>query len=116
MSGIDLSGIDKNTDLDKYEIKDGDVVLVKEQDYKISTVKDGNKVTVKVEFMGNYTGTAETSYLLNVANNVEDKNGKEVTTGSVKTGDTTDIAMWLVLVALAGGAMVITIRKKTAVK
>lgn len=116
MSGIDLSGIDKNTDLDKYEIKDGDVVLVKDQDYKISTVKDGNKVTVKVEFMGNYTGTAETSYLLNVANNVEDKNGKEVTTGSVKTGDTTDIAMWLVLVALAGGAMVITIRKKTAVK
>lgn len=116
MSGIDLSGIDKNTDLNKYEIKDGDTILVKDQDYKISTTKDGNKVTVTVEFMGNYTGTAETAYLLNDNTDKNAKNSKEDKAGVVKTGDTADLAMWLALVTLAGGTIVVALKKKSLTK
>ena len=64
LSGLKLDGIDKNTDLDKYEIKDGDTVLVKDTDYMISSVTEGANVTVTVEFIGNYTGTTQAEYLL----------------------------------------------------
>lgn len=64
LSGIKLSGIDKNTDLDKYQIKDGDTVLVKDTDYTISSVTKNDTVTVTVEFIGNYTGSAQTEYSL----------------------------------------------------
>ncbi len=57
LSDMDLSGIDKDTDLNSYELKDGDTVLVKDTDYTITSVKNGDDVTVTVEFMGNYTGT-----------------------------------------------------------
>lgn len=64
LSGINLSGIDKNTDFDKYQIKDGDTVLVKDTDYTISSVTKNDTVTVTVDFIGNYTGSAQTEYSL----------------------------------------------------
>lgn len=86
MSGTDLSGIDKNADLDKYEIKDGDTILIKNQDYKILIAKESNKVIVTVEFMGNYTGTAKTSYLLNDNTDENGKNSKEEKAGANQDG------------------------------
>lgn len=62
MSGTKLENIDKNTDLEKYEIKDGEKVLVKDRDYTIETIKENTDVTVKVTFKGNYTGTTQTTY------------------------------------------------------
>ena len=82
LSGIKLSGIDKNTDLDKYKIKDGDTVLVKDTDYTISSVTKNDTVTVIVEFIGNYTGSAQTEYSLkdNIDNSGigNDENNKDV--------------------------------------
>ena len=66
--------------------------------------------------MGNYTGTAETAYLLNDNTDKNAKNSKEDKAGVVKTGDTADLAMWLALVTLAGGTIVVALKKKSLTK
>lgn len=130
LSDMNLSGVDEDTDLDSYEIKDGDTVLVKDTDYTITSVKDGKEVTVTVEFMGNYTGTVHTTYLLkdNHQNQTEDKNengnnnasGKNTDNKNTdnskakkenneakapKTGDVSPIAVWTVMIAVSGLAV-----------
>lgn len=74
LSDMQLTNIDKNTDLNKYEIKDGDITLVKDADYTISSVTKDNTVTVFVEFTGNYTGKTQTTYSLKDTKPVTDEN------------------------------------------
>ena len=130
LSNINLSGVDEDTDLDSYEIKDGDTVLVKDTDYTITSVKDGKEVTVTVEFIGNYTGTVQTTYLLKDEhqNQTEDKteNGNNNASGkntdnkntdnskakkenneakAPKTGDVSPIAVWTIMIAVSGLAV-----------
>lgn len=114
LSGMKLEGIDKNTDLDKYEIKDGDTVLVKDQDYVISSETKGDTVTVTVEFKGNYTGKTQTSYSLKTTDNNtdKDKDTGEKESDVPKTGDNSTFIMWAAMLALAGGAVVVTVRKR----
>lgn len=114
LSGMKLEGIDKNTDLDKYEIKDGDTVLVKGQDYVISSETKGDTVTVTVEFKGNYTGKTQTSYSLKTTDNNtdKDKDTGEKESDVPKTGDNSTFTMWAAMLALAGGAVVVTVRER----
>lgn len=116
LSGMKVEGIDKNTDLDKYEIKDGDTVLVKDQDYVISSETKGDTVTVTVEFKGNYTGKTQTSYSLKTsadnADKNEDKAKTETESAVPKTGDNSMLAIWAVMLVLAGGAVVVTAGKR----
>ena len=134
LSDMDLSGIDKDTDLNSYELKDGDTVLIKDTDYTITSVKDGDDVTVTVEFMGNYTGTAQTTYSLkedsqiqtdnkndntdsskNTDNKNTDDTEKEKDSDETKvpqTGDTSPIAVWAVMIALSGLAAGMVFKKR----
>lgn len=114
LSGMKLEGIDKNTDLVKYEIKDGDTVLVKDQDYVISSETKGDTVTVTVEFKGNYTGKTQTSYSLKTTDNStdKDKDTVEKESDALKTGDSSTFTMWVAMLVLAGGAVVVTARKR----
>lgn len=123
MSRTKLTGIDKNTDLNRYEIKDGDTVLVKEQDYTIDVVKANDKVTVKVTFKGNYTGKAETTYSVkNAVANAKDgqKNTAQATdktntkNKAAKTGDYTTTELLAMLVVLAGAVILVTGKKRFA--
>lgn len=132
LSGLKLDGINKNTDLDKYEIKDGDTVLVKDTDYTISAVTEGDNVTVTVEFIGNYTGTTQVQYSLkedtidtddkenadkNTAddsktdNNKSDKDDKNADNKSEekapRTGDDYSVLLWAVIAVIAGGTAVV---------
>lgn len=118
LSGMELTGIDKNTNLDKYEIKDGDTILVKDEDYKISSKKDGNKVIVTVEFMGNYTGSTQASYVLEekTAAKSEAKDAETSKTKAARTGDTVDFGVWCGALVLAGGTAVVISRKKRSVR
>ena len=124
LSDMDLSGIDKDTDLNSYELKDGDTVLVKDTDYTITSVKNGDDVTVTVEFMENYTGTAQTTYSLKEDSQIQTDNKNDNTDSSKntdnkntddtktekdsdetrvpQTGDTSPIAVWAVMIALSG--------------
>lgn len=134
LSDMDLSGIDKDTDLNSYELKDGDTVLIKDTDYTITSVKDGDAVTVTVEFMGNYTGTAQTTYSLkddsqiqtdnkndntDSSKNTDNKNADDTKTEKdsdetkvPQTGDTSPIAVWAVMVALSGLAAGMVFKKR----
>ena len=85
LSDMDLSGMDKDTDLNSYELKDGDTVLIKDTDYTITSVKDGDNVTVTVEFMGNYTGTAQTTYSLKDDSQIQTDNKNDNTDSSKNT-------------------------------
>ncbi len=117
LSGMKLKGIDKNTDLDNYEIKDGEVVLVKDTDYKISSETKGDTVTVTVEFKGNYTGKTQTSYSLKEQitdtnkDNTEDSN-KKSEEDVPKTGDDFEFGVWAAVLILAGGAAMVTAGKR----
>lgn len=137
LSDMNLSGVDEDTDLDSYEIKDGDTVLVKDTDYTITSVKDGKQVTVTVEFMRNYTGTVQTTYLLKDDNQdqTEDKNengnnsdsGKNTDNKNTdnskvkkenneakapKTGDVSPIAVWTVMIAVSGLVVKMVCKKR----
>ena len=121
LSGMKLTGIDKNTDLDKYVIKDGDNVLVKDTDYKISSKTEGDTVTVTVEFIGNYTGKTQVSYSLKEAEgNATTSNDKTNATAnkdttkasSPKTGDNTFILTWIVLLTAAGATTISILKKR----
>ena len=140
LSGIKLSGIDKNTDLDKYQIKDGDTVLVKGTDYTISSVAKNDTVTVTVEFIGNYTGSVQTEYSIkdttvdngngNTNSNKDSNNSasddkkvdkKDNTKESdddkaPKTGDSNSVAIWVISIMLAGGATITILNKKRAAR
>ena len=131
---MDLSGIDKDTDLNSYELKDGDTVLIKDTDYTITSVKDGDDVTVTVEFMGNYTGTAQTTYSLKDDSQIQTDNKNDNTDSSKntdnkntddtqtekdsdetkvpQTGDTSPIAVWAVMIALSGLAAGMVFKKR----
>lgn len=134
LSDMDLSGIDKDTDLNSYELKDGDTVLIKDTDYTITSVKDGDDVTVIVEFMGNYTGTAQTTYSLKDDSQIQTDNKNDNTDSSKntdnkntddtetekdsdetkvpQTGDTSPIAVWAVMIALSGLAAGMVFKKR----
>lgn len=129
LSGIKLSGIDKNTDLDKYQIKDGDTVLVKDTDYTISSVTKNDTVTVTVEFIGNYTGSVQTEYSIkdttvDNGNSNKDSNNSSSDDKKVdktkesdddnapKTGDSNSVAIWVISIMLAGGAIITILNKK----
>ena len=134
LSDMDLSGIDKDTDLNSYELKDGDTVLVKDTDYTITSVKNGDNVTVTVEFMGNYTGTAQTTYSLKDDSQIQTDNKNDNTDNSKntdnkntddtktekdsdetrvpQTGDTSPIAVWAVMIALSGLAAGMVFKKR----
>ncbi len=134
LSDMDLSGIDKDTDLNSYELKDGDTVLIKDTDYTITSVKDGDNVTVTVEFMGNYTGTAQTTYSLKDDSQIQTDNKNDNTDSSKntdnkntddtqtekdsdetkvpQTGDTSPIAVWAVMIALSGLAAGMVFKKR----
>lgn len=134
LSDMDLSGIDKDTDLNSYELKDGDTVLVKDTDYTITSVKNGDNVTVTVEFMGNYTGTAQTTYSLKDDSQIQTDNKNDNTDSSKntdnkntddtktekdsdetrvpQTGDTSPIAVWAVMIALSGLAAGMVFKKR----
>ena len=136
LSGIKLSGIDKNTDLDKYQIKDGDTVLVKDTDYTISSVTKNDTVTVTVEFIGNYTGSVQTEYSIKdttVDNGNSNTNSNKDSNNSAsddkkvdkkdntkesdvdkapKTGDSNSVAIWVISIMLAGGAIITILNKK----
>ena len=134
LSDMDLSGIDKDTDLNSYELKDGDTVLVKDTDYTITSVKNGDDVTVTVEFMGNYTGTAQTTYSLKEDSQIQTDNKNDNTDSSKntdnkntddtktekdsdetrvpQTGDTSPIAVWAVMIALSGLAAGMVFKKR----
>lgn len=145
LSGIKLSGIDKNTNLDKYQIKDGDTVLVKDTDYTISSVTKNDTVTVTVEFIGNYTGSAQTEYSLkdNTDNNGSgsnegvandsgsgNQNSNEDTKNSdsgtrkvdksddnkkvPQTGDESFATIWVASMIIAGGIVIIILKRKKA--
>ncbi len=141
LSGLKLDGIDKNTNLDKYEIKDGDTVLVKDTDYTISSVTEGDNVTVTVEFIGNYTGTTQAEYSLKeeitntgdtansdkntgddskADNNKTDKNSQNKGDKNVdnkseektpQTGDDYSVLLWAVMAAIAGGTAVVFFKR-----
>lgn len=136
LSGIKLSDIDKNTDLDKYQIKDGDTVLVKDTDYTISSVTKNDTVTVTVEFIGNYTGSVQTEYSIKdtaVDNGNSNTDSNKDTNNSTsddkkvdkkdntkesdddkapKTGDSNSVAIWVISIMLAGGALITILNKK----
>ena len=136
LSEIKLSGIDKNTDLDKYQIKDGDTVLVKDTDYTISSVTKNDTVTVTVEFIGNYTGSVQTEYSIKdttVDNGNSNTNSNKDSNNSAsddkkvdkkdntkesdvdkapKTGDSNSVAIWVISIMLAGGAIITILNKK----
>lgn len=118
LSGMKLTGIDKNTDLNKYVIKDGENVLVKDKDYKITSTTKGNEVTVSVEFIGNYKGNIKTTYSLKTENEVKKDKivEKKSEVKAAKTGDVTDLGMWCTLLALAGVVSVATFKKKKEVR
>lgn len=81
MSDIKLENIDENTDLQQYEIKDGEKILVKDKDYTIETIKGKTDVIVKVTFKGNYKGIVQTTYSVKENDNQEDDQ-KEESSGS----------------------------------
>ena len=141
LSGLKLDGIDKNTDLDKYEIKDGDTVLVKDTDYTISAVTEGDNVTVTVEFIGNYTGTTQAKYSLKEdtintddkentdkntvddsktdndksdkdAQSKDDKNADSKSEAKApQTGDDYSVLLWAVIAVISGGTAVVLCKR-----
>lgn len=135
LSATKLTGIDKNTDLDTYKISDGDIVLVKDTDYTISSAANGDVVTVSVEFIGNYTGTTQTTYSIketdstgNESNGNNDKTNSKTSTNKAdknktqktstsstpKTGDSSRILLWsgLSVIGLLGTAFSLVIRRR----
>lgn len=121
LSGMKLNGIDKNTDLDKYQIKDGDTVLVKDTDYKISSATKNDMVTVTVEFIGNYTGSAQAEYslkdtssdkVIEKSDSEEQKTDKKDDKKVPETGDNNLLAVWAFSIIIAGGATMIAVRRK----
>lgn len=56
--------INENTNLNELGIMYGTELLVQGVDYKITTETNGNRVTVTLEFMGNFTGKDQTTYTL----------------------------------------------------
>ena len=63
-SNINIPDIDENTDLDKLEIKDKNYILKQGIDYDVVKSQKGNKVTVRINFKENYSGTIEKDYII----------------------------------------------------
>ena len=59
---LTIPQIDEKTDLGNLQIKDGDKVLKEGRDYTIDKTVDGNNVTVKITFIGAYTGEITRTY------------------------------------------------------
>lgn len=60
--GLTIPTIDEKTDLGKLQIKDGDTVLKEGVDYTVDKTVSGNNVTVKITFIGAYTGEVTRTY------------------------------------------------------
>lgn len=128
--------INVNTDLDEIRFTVGTEVLVQGKDYKYTTKTNGDQVTVTFQGLGNFTGYKEITYTLsgngggmgnatdnsnsgtgeadnNSGSNTIDKlqnnaNGSKIP----KTGDSSALATWVIALALAGGAVVVTTGKR----
>lgn len=60
--GLTIPTIDGKTDLGKLQIKDGDTVLKEGVDYTVDKTVVGNNVTVKLTFIGAYSGEIIRTY------------------------------------------------------
>lgn len=60
--GLTIPTIDGKIDLGKLQIKDGDTVLKEGVDYTVDKTVSGNNVTVKITFIGAYTGEVTRTY------------------------------------------------------
>ena len=60
--GLTIPTINEKTDLGKLQIKDGDTVLKEGVDYTVDKTVAGNTVTVKITFIGAYTGEVTRTY------------------------------------------------------
>ena len=81
LSGMVLDGINSLDDLNRYQMKDGDTVLIKDVDYVIFPymTQDEKHVLVMVTFLGNYTGTTETTFALDDSDVGENEGNPPVT-------------------------------------
>ncbi|CAK7063841.1 MAG: hypothetical protein EUB_00661 [Eubacterium sp.] len=123
-SQITVPEIGADTDLKHLTLKDGDQVLVQGKDYDVTTMQDGDTVTVTITFKGNYTGAMTTTYTLSDkkpednAGAGSDKN-KDTTSdknsagnGAVKTGYRADTDLWGFILVISGGLLAILAAKK----
>ena len=123
-SQITVPEIGADTDLKHLTLKDGDQVLVQGKDYDVTTMQNGDTVTVTITFKGNYTGAMTTTYTLS-DNKPEDNAGagsdknKDTTSdknsagnGAVKTGYRADTDLWGFILVISGGLLAILAAKK----
>ena len=61
---LTIPEIDENTDLTALSIKDGDKVLKEGRDYTVDKTVDGQNVTVKITFLGAYSGEITRTYTI----------------------------------------------------
>lgn len=65
---LDISPVTNQSDARHIVIRDGSTVLAKGTDYKVYSRVEGNKVTVTIQFIGNYTGTVVRTFTLGTTN------------------------------------------------
>ena len=89
---ITVSPINSLEDTEKIVVKDGETILQEGTDYQINTVRNDNRVTVTITWIGNYSGTTTRSFLLSDSSQGSgtDEGDNEGGGNETKPGDSTD--------------------------
>lgn len=123
LSDLPLEEVDQNTDLDQYEIYFNDEALVRDVDYTLISKKEEDKVTINIEYIGNYTGSAQLSYVIKTvdvdSNTNTNQPSNETTPKSPSRNETTpntnvanDTNAWMTSALLATGLFTIVYNKR----
>ena len=96
--GLVVPEINKDTKLDSIVITDLGVVLVQGTDFEIVETKDGDKVNVTINFIGNYKGSLTRTYTVKKQN--------------VPTGDTTTLSTLMFALIVTTGAILVVNKKR----
>lgn len=104
---LSIPTIDKDTNLDKLAIKDGDYTLKKGTDYDITKKQSGDTVTVTIKFKGNYSGTVTKKYTVSSSTKSSSGTTAAKNSNSKKTGDDTPLALYGTVLVLAGALMIL---------
>ncbi|WP_049945605.1 MBG domain-containing protein [Candidatus Stoquefichus massiliensis] len=112
-SQFKIPDINSDSNLNHLTLKDGEKVLVEGTDYDIKKVQNGDKVTVTIQFKGNYNGIVTKNYTVendsshNQVNQSSDAN-KET---DVKTDDKSMMGVWSIFMIISMG-FVICLKKR----
>ena len=105
---LKIPDMNSHSNLNDLMLKDGEKVLVEGTDYDIKKVQNGNKVTVTIQFKGNYNGTVTKNYI--IENSSSHNQGHQQADANkdtdVKTDDTSIIGVWAVFMIISIGFVV----------